>query len=193
MSLQYQCPNCSAALLPAAQSCTSCGASFVEGSAWKPLTKLEAEHPPVAATNLAFAALGIALLVATFFPLGAQVLQATTGGMYGPLFKPLSPALFILLSYASNYLPLAVLAWLLLRYFNVMERVPKKYRGGKLFGFGVTLILFYSAARVLAATVPGGGAGYAVASLSPFILFPALTLLVIAVIRLCVGYGRGGA
>ena len=133
------------------------------------------------------------MLVATFFPIGARVLQATTGGMYGPLFKPLSPASFILLSYVSNYVPLAVLAWLLLRHFKVMEHVPYKYRGGKLFGFGVALILCYSAARVLAATVPGGGAGYAVASLSPFIVLPALALLVIAVIRLCVGYGKGAA
>lgn len=133
------------------------------------------------------------MLVATFFPIGARVLQATTGGMYGPIFKPLSPALFILLSYIANYLPLAALAWLLLRHFKVMDRVPYKYRGAKLFGFGVALILFYSGARVLAATIPGGGAGFAVASLSPIIVVPALVLLVIAVVRLCVGYGKGEA
>ena len=165
----------------------------MEGSAWRPLTRFEAEHPPATALNLAVAALGIAFLAATFFPIGAQVLHATTGGMYGPVFKPFSPAIFILLSYAANYLPLAVLAWLLLRRFKVMDRAPCKYRGRRLFGFGVALVLIYSAARIVAATVPGGGAGFAVASLSPFILFPALGLLVVAIVRLCVGYGKGAS
>jgi hypothetical protein len=193
MSDQYYCPNCNATVLSMAQDCSNCGASFAQGSAWKPWTKAETGPPPATTLNLVFAALGIALLVATFFPIGARVLQATTGGMYGPVFKPFSPALFLLLSYISNYLPLAILVWLLLRYFKVMERVPQKYRGGTLFGLGVSLILLYSAARVLAATVPGGGAGFAVASLSPIVVFPALLLLLIAVIRLCVGYGKGVA
>lgn len=191
MSIQHYCPNCNAAVLSTAQDCTSCKASFSDGSTWKPVTNVQAEHPPATGLNLALAALGIALLVATFFPLGTYVLQAVAGGMYGPTFKPYSPALFIFLSYTANYLPLALLAWLLLRYFKVMQRVPYQYRGSKLFGFGVFLILFYSAVRVLAAMVPGGGAGFVVASLSPFIVLPALALLVIAVIRLCVGYGKG--
>jgi hypothetical protein len=193
MSDQYYCPNCNATVLSAARDCSNCGATFAEGSAWKPWTKAEAGPPPATTMNLMFAGLGIAMLVATFFPIGARVLLATTGGMYGPIFKPFSPAMFLLVSFVSNYLPLAILACVMLHYFKVMERVPQKYRGGTLFGLGVSLILLYSAARVLAAAVPGGGAGFAVASLSPIIVLPALLLLLIAVIRLCVGYGKGVA
>lgn len=191
MSVQYQCPNCSAPVSPADANCAVCNASFAEGSAWKPVTKLELEFPPVTAMNLAFTALGVALLVATFFPIGSRLLQAATGGMYGPVFKPFSPAVYVLLSYIANYVPLAALAWVLFRQFKIVDRVPYKYRGGKLFGVSVGLILFYLAARVLAATVPGGGAGFAVASLSPIILYPALALLIVAVIRLSIGYGKG--
>ena len=191
MSSQYQCPNCNAEILPTAQSCATCGASFVEGSAWKPITKFEAEQQPATTLNLALAVLGIAFLVATFFPIGARVLQSATGGMYGPSFKPFSPAIFILLSAIANYLPPAFVAWLLLRHFKVMDRVPCKYRGGTLFGFGVTLVVIYLVARILAALVPGGGASFALVSLSPFILVPALGLLIVAVVQLCVGYGKG--
>ena len=191
MPRPYHCPNSKTQISPTAESCPSCQASFGEGSVWTPETEPSRDTRPAGAASVVFAAVGISLLLATFFPMGSRVLQGVTDGMYGPVFKPYSPALFILLSYVSNYLPLCAVAWFLLRHFRVMHRVPPKYRSVGLYSTGVALILFYSTARVLAATVPGGGAGFAVASLSPFILLPALVLLVVAVIRLCIGYGKG--
>jgi hypothetical protein len=191
MPTEYQCPNCSAVIMPTALECIACRASFAEGSAWKPLTKEEGDSPPATAVDKTVAAIGIGLLAAIFFPVGSWVLHASTGGMYGSTFRTFSPALFIGLSYTATYLPPAIMAWVLLQHFKVMDRIPHRYRSTKLFGFGITLVLLYSVARALAATVPGGGAGFAVASFAPFILSPALASLVVAVMRLSFGFAKG--
>jgi hypothetical protein len=187
----HYCPNCNAATAPTANNCGSCGASFAEGSAWKPLTTLEATHPPVTATNLILVAMGISFLIATFFPIGSYILQKATGGVYGSGGRLFSFAQFLLLSYISNYLPLTLLVALLLHYFKVIQRVPYKYRGSSLFGLGVILILAYAAARVLAVTRPNDGAAGVLISISTFVFFPAIVVLIVAVLRLCVGYGKG--
>ena len=139
------------------------------------------------------AALGTALLLATVFPVGSYVLSVLTSGMYGPVFKSTPPALFILTSYASNYLPVFLVAYWFIKHFHVVVRSPKKYRSTGLFSVGSALILVFATARVLAATVPGGGAGFAVASLAPLLVFPALAVLGVSVIRLAIGWGKGGA
>jgi hypothetical protein len=189
MSEKYHCPNCRASLEASALACPSCGASFEAGAAWRPQTPTQAASP--GRTSPVLTAFGIAALCATVFPLGSRLLTATVGGMYGPVFKPYSPALFLAVSYLVNYVPLAVVVWLLLRRFHVLERVPSRYRGGRLFTIGVTLLVLYLAARVFAATVPGGGAGFMVASFSPFVVMPALILLAVGAVRLTYGLGRG--
>ena len=141
-------------------------------------------------TAVALAAVGIAALCATVFPLGSRLLMTATGGMYGPFFKRFSPAVFIATSFVVNYLPLVLVAWFLLKYFKVMERVQSEYRGTRPFAIGVVLLGFYIAARVIAATVPGGGAGFVVASFSPFVVVPALVFLAFGAVRLIYGLGK---
>jgi hypothetical protein len=190
MTQRFHCPICKATVALAAPSCSKCKVPFGESSVFKPEATIEVENPPASAFDVVLISVGLALLITTVFPIGARILQSTSGGMYGSIFKSFSPALYFLLSYMSNIVPFSIIVWLLLRYFKILERVHYKYRSTTLFAISTALILIYSLVRALAATVPGGGAGFVVASFSPFVLLPALVLLIIASVRLCIGYRK---
>ncbi len=138
-----------------------------------------------------FLVLGFTILISTVIPLGSWLL-GMLGGMYGPTFRNGSPALFHLLALALNYIPMGVLVTIGLRKYAMPDRVPRQYRSPVLFALGSILVLMYLAVRIFASTVEGGGASFAVASLSILIVGPALIMLTIAVIKFLIGVGKAG-
>ncbi len=111
--------------------------------------------------------------------------------MYGPTFRLHSPALYYLVSIALNYGIVGTLIGVVLHKYALVKRVPMKYRSPVLFGLGCGLIVLTLAARVLAATVEGGGAGFVVANLSIFLVYPALIMLAVAAVKFFIGVGKG--
>ena len=147
---------------------------------------------PSRAWSTAVASLGIASLVANILPLDGWVLNvAMASGSYQPVFDGPSLALVQVLAFGAYCAVVALLVWLVLRRFKIMDQVPQKYRAVRLFGIGLGLVVLCSIGAALEITVPIGNARFALSVLLPFLLFPALALLVVAVVRVCVGYGRG--
>lgn len=195
MSIDYCCPNCSNPLPSAAQNCTACGALFAEGTSWKPLPKpsenIEVVNQPVTAWDLIFAASGIALLVETFVR-GTPLQQAVaTSPMFVAFAKLLLPEVVLLLLLCLTYVPLSLLIWLLFRYFKVMDRVPFKYRGRKMFALGVALVLFFFAERVVFIDIFPASRSHIGYKLAAYAMVTGFVLLFVAFIRLCVGYVKG--
>jgi patatin-related protein len=151
----------------------------------------ELKKPPggATATQRALASVGIsALLGAGFLPMGEWALQAARASGIS-LIGFESPSLTVkMLSVIAVCLLLAIVSWLLLRAFKVMERIPQPYRGAWLFGLGVIAALLHWVARSLQFTVPAGVAPVPVA---PIFLAFSVVLLATAVLRMCVGYGKG--
>ena len=151
----------------------------------------ELKGPPGGATTAqrALASVGIsALLAIGLFPLGEWVLQAAGASGIG-MFGLASASLAVrVLSGTAICLLLTIVSWLLLRAFKVMDRVPQPYRGARLFGLGAIAAGLHGFARGLEFTVPAGVAPVPVA---PVFLAFAVMLLVTAVLRLCVGFGKG--
>jgi len=195
--VSYHCPNCGKDVAERAPACATCGASF-EGLGWKPLKPGETYEParddsPPGIFYKACVVLGVGFLIATVLPVGAYIVQATLGSILNPSFRKISPAVYYVVSMGLNYLPAALVVGVCFRRFSVFQRVPYTHRSPVLFGLGTSLIILYLFARVVASTVPGGGAGFAVASFSPFVLWPALLMLGIGSAKLLIGIGRSRA
>lgn len=134
-----------------------------------------------------FVAAGFSHLIGTFLPVASIVSGLVLGGMYGPVFRNYSPALYLTYSVVLARLPYFLIAIYLLRRTKLVERIAPKYRAGGLFACGVCVTFLYLAVRIFAATVPGGGASFAVASYSPVIVLPALIVLAVAAARFLFG------
>lgn len=173
--------------------CGSCGATLNAPGGWRPVLEGAVGEAPAGVFYAISVTFGFTFLLASVFPVGNYAAQIFSGGMYGTTFRKMSPAFYLLFSMSLNYLVPAAIIGMVLRKLAILSRVPAKYRSARLFGLGSLLLFLYLGARVLAATVPGGGGGFAVASLSPFIVWPAMLMLFVAAARFFVGIGRGAA
>ncbi len=187
----HVCPNCRSPVTLDAAGCANCGASFGQSGGWSPIPSGPEQESPPAVFYPSLVAAGLALLVGTFLPVGSYVAGTLLGGMHGPHFRLHPPAVYLALAYVLTYLPYFILASYLLHRNGVVRRVPSRYRSGGLFGLGAAVILLYCTARVLASMIPGGGAGFFVISLSPYFVWPAVAVLIVAAARFFIGIGIG--
>jgi hypothetical protein len=83
-----------------------------------------------------------------------------------------------------TYAPAMVVTGCFFRMSKIRERIPHPVPGRVFMTVGVSLTLFYLAARLLASGAEGGGGSFAVLQLSPYIVWPARVLLIIGLVRL---------
>lgn len=136
-------------------------------------------------TNLGLAnlALGISFALSLLFSIGPKVLGAL-GVMYTQrLLAPYQQQ--ILLYFVGYWLP-AILIYVFFRLSRLDTRLRTTTAIHSTILLANLLLVLYSAARVFASTVPGGGPSFAVASMSPLIIFPAWVLLAYGCISLAI-------
>jgi hypothetical protein len=134
-------------------------------------------------TNLALAnlALGAAFAASSMFSIGAKVLGALGITSVLRLLQPYQQ--HSLLAFVSYWLP-AVLIYILFRLTRLDSRLRPTTAVHSTILIANLLLVLYVATRIFASTVPGGGAGFAVASISPLVIFPAWALLAFGLIML---------
>lgn len=93
-----------------------------------------------------------------------------------PVLQGLPPYQGHLVLAFVSYLAPAVLAYGVLRLGHAERWLRPRAAIHALLGLANVLLVLYVAARTFAATIPGGGAGFAVAQLAPFVVFPAWAL-----------------
>lgn len=121
-------------------------------------------------------ALAIAFAISFLFSPGGLILRTIIG-------KPELQSLpvyqgHLLLAFANYWVP-AVLIYFLLRLSRAGHFLQPRVTIHILLGLANILLILYVAARVFASTIEGGGASFVVISFSPFVIFPALALLVV--------------
>jgi hypothetical protein len=125
--------------------------------------------------------LGFAVLLSVVFSSGAWLLKLVGTTLALRLLQPYQSHLAN--AFASYWIP-AIFIYLLLRLAHIDRKLScNKFVHGSFF-IANLLLFIYISARVFASTVPGGGGSFAVISLSPLIVFPALGLLVVGAIVL---------
>ncbi|HQV14802.1 MAG TPA: hypothetical protein PK620_07780 [Denitromonas sp.] len=127
--------------------------------------------------------LGFSVLLAKLFPVGGQLLIMLLGGMYGPVFGKLPPALFHAFVLLANYVPAVIVATIFVNKAQLSERLPKEMPGSSTLLYGLALLVIYHGLRIFASTVPGGGAPFVVSIYSPFLIIPSNILVVIGVTK----------
>lgn len=127
--------------------------------------------------------LGIVFLLAALFPVG-DLLAPLVLSPFRAFLKGLPPVIVHLIVLALTFVPAAVITAWFLRASQLAKRVPNPVPGSGFVLAGVLFMLFYLLARLLASTVEGGGGSYAVASLAPFVVWPARIMLVVGVFKL---------
>lgn len=83
-----------------------------------------------------------------------------------------------------HYLIPASLIYLALRLFKIDIKLKFQTSTSILFSIAIFLYISYFGLRLFASTIPGGGASFAVISLSPYLIFPAWGLMIIGIIKL---------
>lgn len=142
---------------------------------------LATEKPRI--TNLALAnlALGAAFALSSMFSIGAKTLGALGITSVLRLLQPYQQ--HFLLALVSYWLP-AILIYTFFRLTRLACRLrPTKAVHSTILIANLLLVL-YVAARIFASRVPGGGGSFAVASMSPLVIFPAWGLLAFGLITL---------
>lgn len=134
-------------------------------------------------TNLALAnlALGAAFATSSMFSIGAKVFGALGITSVLKLLRPYQQ--HSLLALVSYWLP-AVLIYILFRLTRLDSRLRPTTAVHSTILIANLLLVLYVAARIFASTVPGGGASFAVASMSLLVIFPAWALLAFGFITL---------
>jgi hypothetical protein len=187
-----QCPRCNQPLQADASACPQCGASVNPDPAWAPTQSLVSadttaqDAGPVSESGKVFLA-GLALAlgfadVARFVTQPAWV-RWTEGDPAARLFQPWQ--LQALLVLAKYVLP-AIAIYALLRLARAQRWLRATEGMHVLLWFGNVLFILYTVPRVAAMAIPGGGAAYTLAILSPFFIVPAYALCVAALLWLVV-------
>lgn len=128
---------------------------------------------------MAIVFLGFTFLLAALIPVGGFVAQLVSGGMYGPTFGRTAPIFYHLFALVLSYLPMAIVAWIVIRRTRLAERLPDPAPGRGFLLAGVLLILAYLTVRLFASTIPGGGFSFVVASFAAYAIIPANICLTI--------------
>ncbi len=129
--------------------------------------------------------IGFALFFSMIFSgITAYILQYLTGGMYGPTFRKFPPALFVAINYAINLgIPL-IASIIFVQKAKLKERLPTSIPGGAFFVFGAVIVLLPQALHIFTATVPGGGATFALLTLAAPLVYIGKILICIGAIRM---------
>lgn len=117
--------------------------------------------------------LGIAIILAALIPVGKSILSLT--GMLSPL-NILEPHQKYAIGTIANYWLPTIFIYLLFRITKIDLKLKPSTTVSIIVLIANLLYLSYIIARILASTIPGGGASFAVASLSPIVIFPAWVL-----------------
>ena len=118
------------------------------------------------------------------FPVGSLLLRKFLGGMYSPFFKESPHYVFLSLNLISTYLIPFVLALIFVKYFKLKARLPEPHPSKWLFSIGTLVIVFPQVLRLWTSTIEGGGASFALMSITaPFILV-AKAMIIIGAIKL---------
>ena len=129
---------------------------------------------------------GLMIILSGVIPTGLLI-RKIFGGMYGPTFKNLSPAVYHLINISISYLVTGFFVYVILKKLDIFNRLNKNYASTTLFAIGNGVILFYLAIRIFSSTIPGGGAPMAVSMLGIYPLFISKALLYIAIVRVLIG------
>ena len=124
-------------------------------------------------------AIGWAFLISFAASPGVKILSAFVDPV---VFRTIPPYQGVLSNIFANYWIPALLIYLVLKALRV-ERFLRSTRGiHTLFGISNAILCVYALLRVFTATVEGGGATFALASMSFLAIVPALVGLVVATI-----------
>lgn len=111
-------------------------------------------------------------------------LNYMTGGMYGPTFKKFSPAVFVALGYFVSFgIPLIV-ALIFAKKTNLKNRLPDPIPGRGEFILGGLIILVPQAVHIFTASVPGGGASFALFAMAGPVIAIGKVLIFVGAVRL---------
>ena len=114
---------------------------------------------------------GLTILISIIAPITPYILRLSRlGGMYGPFWKQFPPSLYIFSHLFLHLIVSFALALLLFHILDLKNRIPSPVAGGILIWIGGILLLSPMILRVFTAMIPGGGASFALMSVSaPFI------------------------
>lgn len=122
-----------------------------------------------------------AMIVSLFSNPTALLFQKLTGGMYGPVFRHHSPALFIATIISICVVTSGLLIWFVVRKWLFLERLEVTYKSTGWFILGNVLILIYLPIRVFASTLQGGG--------DPSLAVAVIGAVPVTVAKVCLGIG----
>lgn len=133
--------------------------------------------------------IGLAYILGTMLPTGSKLIVFLGLKSFGH-GNGVGLALLQLTVYAVTYgLPLLIITPLA-NLSKLRSRLPNKVPGRYLIGTGLAIAGLYMGLKVLAATIQGGGAGFALSLMSPLFIFPSLILVVTGVVRALVAAYR---
>ena len=130
------------------------------------------------------------------------VLALILGGMISPGGKVLAalfsqPSLKAMslfeqssLIVAIHYLIPASLIYITLRFLKTDKWLKFEKSTSTLFAIAIFIYILYFGLRIFASTIPGGGVGFAVRSLSPYIIFPSWILIIIGITKLLINSSK---
>lgn len=198
------CPNCSCLLEPDEKDCPNCKADFGPHAAWVPATKpsgpIPNRPPRTASTTLVAAgstekanqiaeaerpytpgrvgwanlSMGAAFLLSAMLSLGGKTLVL----LFDKTELQSIPVRYgLALNVFANYWVVAILVYVGLRLAKAERWLRPLPRIHAFVGVGNAFLIVYSALRILAAGIEGGGPSFVVASLSPFLVLPAWLLI----------------
>jgi len=130
--------------------------------------------------------IGLILVLGMLLPVGLLI-NATFGGMYGPMFRNFNPAVFHLVILSCSYIIAGIIVHITIKKMDLLERLHVYYASTSLFAIGNAIIILFLIIRVFASTIPGGGPAYAVSMYGAYPLALAKILLYIAIVRVLVG------
>lgn len=115
---------------------------------------------------------GFTILIAMMVPI-TKYLQAILGlgAIHGAFWKQFPPALYISTTLILHYAISFGLAYLLASKLNLKNRIPNPLAGQKLIWIGGLIMIAPSILRIFTSMIQGGGASFALMSVSaPFVL-----------------------
>gem|GEM_PF-4786018 len=182
MNKDIKCPSCNEFFSYSPQNKNEIPKAATPQSPQK-TRDIEPELSSSSKTNIFIATV---LLAATFLPISA-IFSYFAKGMYGPIFKGISPAIYHLANLATSYVIAAILVHIIFKKIDLFSRIKRNHISPILFGTGNALIILYLVVRIFASSIEGGGVSYAVSILGQYPLSIARFCLGIAFIRLIIG------
>lgn len=184
-----KCPNCDRTIRWDVAECPACSASFGNGSTWYPVPEstdeiawLKGRYPALrggtqsVASRLEVANVSLALAfgLAYLFSPGGRLLALFVDR---PLLQSIGAPGTHVINIFANYWLLAVALYFAFRLSRADRFLKPAANAQRLLGTGNALLIFYIGARAFASAVQGGGASFLVASIAPFIVYPAWLLI----------------